>query len=71
MSNIKALIMDNEEKFWDKACQLVSEFDNFQQFERTMYEEHYDLVVHLQWDDVFDNLHEYWNEFWDKHKDNS
>ena len=64
---VKAMIMENEEKFWDRAEELIGGCESFQEFEGIMYEKHYDLMEHRYWDDMHDNLQEYWGDFWGKY----
>ena len=68
MGRVKAMIMDQEEIFWGKAYNLIGECESFQEFEGTMYQNHYDLIDHYGWDDIYFELKEFWADFWGKYQ---
>jgi len=67
MSNIKQLVMENEDKFWDIAYRLMGEHEMFIDFEHDLYTNHEHLVSHLNWEDISDNLQEHWNDHCQKY----
>ena len=60
MSRLTDVLLDNEGKFWDIAQEKINDYDSFNDFEYALYMEYRDLVDHLYWEDVSDNLEEWW-----------
>tara|TARA_X000001388_G_scaffold23148_2_gene15765 strand:- start:2977 stop:3180 length:204 start_codon:yes stop_codon:yes gene_type:complete len=60
MSKLKDVLIGNEDKFWNIAQEKINDYDNFNDFEYALYMEYRDLVDHLYWEDVSDNLEEGW-----------
>ena len=69
MSRLKDVLLGNEDKFWDIAQEKINDYDNFSEFEYALYMEYRDLVDHLHWEDVSDNLEEGWNDHHQKYAD--
>ena len=61
MGRVKAMMMDLEEKFADKALDIVDECETWHQFSSKM-ESHMNLVDHMGMSDVMDMLAEIWAE---------
>ena len=63
MSRVGQLVLENEEKFWTKAESLLSEHESYADYENDLYTNYQDLVEHLYWDDIADNLFDGWNDY--------
>lgn len=61
MGRVKAMMMDLEEKFADKALDIVDECETWHQFSSKM-ESHMNLVDHMGMSDVMGMLAEIWTE---------
>mgnify|MGYP001440417253 FL=1 len=61
MGRVKAMMMDLEEKFEDKAVMVADECETWHEFSSKM-ESHMDLVNHMGLDDVMNMLAEIWTE---------
>jgi hypothetical protein len=61
MGRVKAMMMDLEEKFADKALDIVDECETWHQFSSKM-ESHMNLVDHMGMSDVMDMLAEIWTD---------
>ena len=61
MGRVKAMMMDLEEKFEDKAVMVADDCETWHQFSSKM-ESHMDLVNHMGLDDVMNMLAEIWTE---------
>ena len=61
MGRVKAMMMDLEEKFEDKAVMVADECETWHEFSSKM-ESHMDLVNHMGLDDVMNMLAEIWAE---------
>jgi len=61
MGRVKAMMMDLEEKFADKALDIVDECETWHEFSSKM-ESHMNLVDHMGMSDVMDMLAEIWAE---------
>ena len=61
MGRVKAMMMDLEEKFEDKAVMLADDCETWHEFSSKM-ESHMDLVNHMGLDDVMNMLAEIWTE---------
>ena len=66
MGRVKAMAMENEEKFWTKAESLLGEHESYADYENDLYTNYQDLVEHLYWDDISDNLQDGWNDYHQK-----
>jgi len=66
MGRVKAMAMGNEEKFWKVAENLLGEHENYADYENDLYTKYLDLVEHLYWDDISDNLQDGWNDYHQK-----
>lgn len=64
MGKVKAMAMDLEELFFEEAFYVVQECDSFREFCNLMKDQHGDLVVHMDKEDVFNTLTEIWNEYY-------
>ena len=62
MGRVKAMMMDLEEKFEDKAVMLADDCETWHEFSSKM-ESHMDLVNHMGLDDVMNMLAEIWTEY--------
>lgn len=63
MGRVKAMAMENEEKFWEIAENLLGEHESFADYENDLYTKYLDLVEHLYWDDISDNLQDGWDDY--------
>ena len=61
MGRVKAMMMDLEEKFEDKAVMVADDCETWHEFSSKM-ESHMDLVNHMGLDDVMNMLSEIWTE---------
>lgn len=62
MAKVKSLIMDTEERFWERAEDIVFEYPNFLDFEEVM-KTHKHLVKSCPtWDDIRETLEEIYCE---------
>ena len=61
MGRVKAMMMDLEEKFEDKAVMVADDCETWHEFSSKM-ESHMDLVNHMGLDDVMNMLAEIWTE---------
>ena len=61
MGRVKAMMMDLEEKFEDKAVMLADDCETWHELSSKM-ESHMDLVNHMGLDDVMNMLAEIWTE---------
>jgi len=61
MGRVKAMMMDLEEKFSDKALDIVDECETWHQFSSKM-ESHMNLVDHMGMSDVMGMLAEIWTD---------
>jgi hypothetical protein len=62
MGRVKAMAMELEERFADKALDIVDECETWHQFSSKM-ESYMDLVNHMGLDDVMNMLAEIWTEY--------
>ena len=61
MGRVKAMMMEQEENFEDKALNIVDDCETWHQFSSQM-EGHMDLVNHMGLDDVISMLTKIWVE---------
>lgn len=61
MGRVKAMMMEQEENFEDKALNIVDECETWHQFSSRM-ESHMNLVDHMGMDDVISMLTNIWVE---------
>jgi len=61
MGRVKAMMMDLEEKFEEKAVMVADDCETWHEFSSKM-ESHMDLVNHMGLDDVMNMLAEIWTE---------
>lgn len=61
MGRVKAMMMEQEENFEDKALNIVDECETWHQFSSQM-ESHMDLVNHMGLNDVMNMLTKIWVE---------
>lgn len=61
MGRVKAMMMDLEEKFEEKAVMVADNCETWHEFSAKM-ESHMDLVNHMGLDDVMNMLAEIWTE---------
>ena len=61
MGRVKAMMMEQEENFEDKALNIVDECETWHQFSSRM-EGYMDLVNHMALDDVINMLTKIWVE---------
>jgi len=61
MGRVKAMMMEQEENFEDKALNIVDECETWHQFSSQM-ESHMNLVDHMGMDDVISMLTNIWVE---------
>ena len=66
---MKHYAMELEAEFWAIAGEQVSEFDTYNAYVDYMMENYYDKIIHLNEENVIDELNEYWNEHWQKYAD--
>ena len=63
MGKVKAMCMENEEKFYDLVSDIVSDGDSIQECKERV---DLDLVSHLEEDAIDDIVNEIWTEYWYK-----
>jgi len=61
MGRVKAMMMEQEENFEEKALDIVDECETWHQFSTNM-ENHMGMVDHMGLDNVMDMLAEIWTE---------
>jgi|TARA_R100001460_G_scaffold61874_1_gene102028 hypothetical protein len=61
MGRVKAMMMDLEEKFADKAVMVADDCETWHEFSSKM-ESHMGLVNHMGLDDVMNMMAEIWTE---------
>ena len=66
MGRVKALLMDEEEKFFEICDDTVSECESIQEFRARTYQ-HFNLVPHMDEEEMEEIISETWNEFWSKY----
>ena len=57
-------ILDNEETFWDKVVDIIIESDHINEATARAMELAKTMVPHLDEDDVFGQVEDYWQDFW-------
>ena len=57
-------ILDCEENFWDKVVDIIKESDTIVEATTKAMELWKKEVPHLDEDDVFGQVEDYWNDFW-------
>ena len=57
-------ILDNEETFWDKVVDIIKESDHINEATSKSMELAQTMVPHLDEDEVFGQVEDYWNDFW-------
>tara|TARA_Y100000816_G_C26045516_1_gene547869 strand:+ start:68 stop:271 length:204 start_codon:yes stop_codon:yes gene_type:complete len=57
-------ILDSEEKFWDKVVDIIKESDHINEATGKSMELAQTMVPHLDEDDVFGQVEDYWQDFW-------
>tara|TARA_R100001015_G_C4592786_1_gene148178 strand:- start:623 stop:859 length:237 start_codon:yes stop_codon:yes gene_type:complete len=62
MGRVKAMMMEREELFDEKAFMVAHDCETWHQFSSKM-ESHMDLVNHMGLDDVMNMLAEIWTEY--------
>lgn len=67
MGKMKALAMDNEDKWFDIATSTISGCEFVGEFMQQM-EPHRDLMAHYNDQELHDIFHEAWGEFWNNRK---
>ena len=61
MGKVKAMCMENEEKFYNLVSDIVSDCDSIQECKERV---DLDLVSHLEEDVIDDIVNEIWTEYW-------
>ena len=66
MGAVKAMLMDEEEKVWDKIADVVSESEDISEAQSKAIElfKKHDLLGYVDEDMIEEGVSEMWNEFW-------
>lgn len=69
MGAVKAMLMDEEEKVWDKIADVVSESEDISEAQSKAIElfKKHDLLGYVDEDMIEEGVSEMWNEFWSKY----
>ena len=70
MGRVKAMMMEQEEKFQDEAANIIGECETWHEFASRM-ESHMHLMDHVPLSDLMDILAEDWNEYWSEHQESA
>tara|TARA_R100001510_G_C7599674_1_gene166664 strand:+ start:147 stop:350 length:204 start_codon:yes stop_codon:yes gene_type:complete len=65
MGRVKDMCIELEERFMEKASNIIGECDSYDEFIDTM-EQHRDLVSHLGENDKHEMLGDLWSEHWSR-----
>jgi len=68
MGRMKAMMMEQEEKFQDEAANIIGECETWHEFTSRM-ESHMHLVELHSLSETMDLMSEMWAEYWSDHKD--
>ena len=66
MGRVKAMLMDQEEKFFAICDDTVSECETIQEF-RSKVHQHFGLVSHMDEEEIEEGISWTWNEFWSEY----
>lgn len=66
MGQVKAMAMDLEEEFFEMCAILVGECGSFGQYREKM-SEHFDMVKHMDLQDIEYTISEIWNDYWSEY----
>ena len=66
---MSSYILDQEEEFFDKAADIVSESESIEEAVGNVIKFAKDkwLVPHLTEDEIEDQTRDFWNEYWSKY----
>ena len=67
MGRMKAMMMEQEEKFQDEAANIIGECETWHEF-TTRMESHMHLVELHSLSETMDLMSEMWAEYWEKHQ---
>ncbi len=69
MGAVKAMLMDEEEKVWDKIADVVSESEDISEAQSKAIElfKKHDLLGYVDEDMIEEGVSEMWNEFWSQY----
>ena len=67
---MSSYILDQEEEFFDKAADIVSESESVEEAVTNVIKFAKDkwLVPHLTEDEIEDQTRDFWNEYWSKYQ---
>ena len=68
MGRVKAMMMEQEEKFQDEAANIIGECETWNEF-TTRMESHMHLVELHSLSETMDLMSEMWAEYWSDYKD--
>lgn len=63
MGRVKQMVMDQEEQFYDIAQEIIGECGTYLEYENHLERKHKKLVPHLCWDEMRDEILDYWYEY--------
>lgn len=69
MGAVKAMLMDEEEKVWDKVADVISESEDISEAQSKaieLFKEH-NLLGYVDEDMIEEGVSEMWNEFWSQY----
>lgn len=66
MGRVKSMLMDQEEKFFALCDDKASECETIQEFKSKVYQ-HFDLVSHLDKEEIEESISFAWEEKWSKY----
>ena len=69
MGAVKAMLMDEEEKVWDKVADVISESEDISEAQSKAIElfKKHDLLGYVDEDMIEEGVSEMWNEFWSQY----
>jgi hypothetical protein len=70
MGRVKAMMMEQEEKFQDEAANIIGECETWHEFTSRM-ESHMHLVEMHSMSEIMDILAENWSEYWSEHQESA
>ena len=67
MGRMKHYAMELEDQFWSIAEDTISEYETFKAWINYLMGDHYDKIMHLNEDNLMEELRDMWQEHWYKY----